>query len=90
MDHLSRLLMQSKKEKTSKGMYIVGFVWYDPGKKKTIASGTIWDGIARSGGEVFYSEHDTLEEALTACEHVEARYANSICVNYLMDLPDFL
>ena len=85
MNHINKLLQRARRAKDGKGKYIIGFVNYDPEKMKFIASGTIWDGIAGSGGEGFYSEHDTTDEALKACEAVAALYPNSENVNFVVD-----
>lgn len=85
MDKITRLLMKVKQAKGGQGMHILGFVDYDPEKKVYTASGTIWDGVAGSGGEPFYSEHDSPEEALAACEAVAARYPGCENINFIMD-----
>ena len=85
MPRIDRLLQRARRAKDGKGKYILGFVEYDPEKKKYTAAGRIWDGVAGSGGEGFYSEHETLEEAVAACETVAAKYPNAENVNFLMD-----
>ncbi|MDD6308788.1 MAG: hypothetical protein PUB07_05515 [Clostridia bacterium] len=85
MQHINRLLRIAKTAANGKGKRILGFVDYDPEKKKFTASGTIWDGVAGSGGEGFYSEHDTQEEAIAACEAVAAKYLNSENINIIID-----
>ena len=66
-------------------MYVMGFVEYDTIKLKFTASGTIWNGVAGSGGEPFYSEHSTLDEAVEACEAVAAQYPNAENINFILD-----
>lgn len=85
MNHINRLLMQARRAKGGEGMHVLGFVDYDPEKKVYTASGTIWNGVAGSGGDPFYSEHSTPEEALAACEAVAASYPGSENINFYMD-----
>lgn len=85
MDKITRLLAKVKQARNGQGMHILGFVDYDPEKKVYTASGTIWNGVAGSGGEPFYSEHSTPDDALAACEAVAARYPNSENINFIMD-----
>lgn len=85
MDRITRLLMKVKQATDGQGMHILGFVDYDPEKKVYTASGSIWNGVAGAGGEPFYSEHNSQEEALAACEAVAARYPGSENINFYMD-----
>lgn len=85
MNHINRLLMQTKRARNGKAKHILGFVDYVLEKKKFTASGTIWDGVAESGGKSFYSEHDNQEDAIAACEAVAARYPNSENITFIID-----
>lgn len=85
MNHITRLLMRAKQARNGKGMHILGFVDYNLAKQKYTASGAIWDGVEGSGGESFYSEHDTADEALAACEAIAAKYPDSENLNFIMD-----
>ncbi len=85
MKHIDRLLRRVKAAANGKARYILAFVEYDPDKRKYTAAGTIWDGVAGSGGEGFYSEHDTPEEAEAACEAVISKYSNAETANILID-----
>ena len=85
MNQINRLLKKARITKNGKGMHILGFVDYDTEKGRYTASGTIWNGVAGSGGESFYSEHDTPEEAVAACEAIAARYPGCENLNFIMD-----
>ena len=85
MNHINRLLRQARNAVNGKGKYIIGFVDYDPQKKKFTASGTIWNGVKESGGDRFYSEHDTQDEAIAACEAVAAQNPGSENINFIID-----
>lgn len=85
MKHINRLLMQARTAKNGKGMHVLGFVDYSEEKRCYTAKGTIWDGVFGSGGESFYSEHETEEEALAACEAVAARYPNCENLNFITE-----
>jgi len=83
MKHINRLLMQVRTAKNGNGMHVIGFIDYDPEKRGFIAKGTIWDGVPGSGGESFYSEHATQEEAIAACEAIAAKYPNCENLNFV-------
>ena len=85
MKHINRLLMQARTAKNGKGMHVMGFIDYDPAKRCFIAKGTIWDGVAGSGGESFCSEHKTQEEAIAACQAIAAKYPGCENLNFIMD-----
>ncbi len=85
MQYITRLLMRAKKIAAGEGKYILGFVDYDIEKKLFTASGSIWDGVPGSGGEPFYSEHSTQEEAVAACEAVAAKYPGCENINFIID-----
>lgn len=77
MNHVDRLLIQVKQAKSGKNKRIVGFVDYDEEKKVYTASGTIWDGVNGSGGDSFYYECPTPEEAIRAFNEVVERCPNA-------------
>lgn len=85
MNHINRLLQKARRAKNGNGKYVMGFIEYDPINKKFIASGSIWDGVAGSGGVSFCSEHDTQAEALVACETIAAQHPGSDNINFIMD-----
>ena len=85
MNHINRLLLQARRAKNGNGAYVMGFVEYDPDKKVFTASGRVWDGVAGSGGETFYSEHSTENEAVAACEAVAAQYPGAENINFIID-----
>ena len=85
MNHIDRLLLQAKRARGGMAKHILGFVDYDFGREKFTASGTIWDGVEGSGGELFYSEHDTKEQALAACAAVAALYPSCENINFLLE-----
>lgn len=85
MNHINRLLMQARTAKNGKGMHVLGFVDYDIEKGCFTASGTIWNGIPGGGGDSFYSEHATPEDAVAACEAIAARYPDCENINFIMD-----
>lgn len=85
MNHINRLLRKARRAKNGNGMYVIGFVEYDHAKNVFTASGRVWDGKPGTDGETFYSEHNTLDEAIAACEAVEAQYPKAENVNFIID-----
>ena len=85
MKHLNRLLMQARAAKNGNGMHVLGFVERSVTKRCYTAKGTIWDGVFGSGGESFYSEHETEEEAIEACKAITARYPGCEELNFVCD-----
>lgn len=85
MNQLTRMLAKARAVKNGNGKWIMGFVDYDPEKKVYTASGNIYDCVAGSGSESFYSEHDNPDDALAACEAVAARYPNAENINFIID-----
>lgn len=82
MKHINRLLMQARTAKNGNGMHVLGFVEYSTSKQCFTAQVTIWDGVPGTG-ENQYSEHETEEEALAACEAVAARYPGCENINFI-------
>lgn len=76
--------MKAKRAKNGNGMHVLGFIDYDTEKRCYTASGTIWNGVPGTA-DSFYSEHETAEEAIAACEAVAARYPNCENLNFIYD-----
>ena len=86
MRNIERLLARARNIRTGGGRYIMAFVDYDPVKGKYTASCNVWDGVKGSGGEHYYSEHDTAEAAEAACETIFAQYPGAESTHLFVDV----
>lgn len=77
MRNIERLLARARNIHCVNGRYIMAFVDYDPAKGCYTASCNVWDGVNGTGGENYYSEHDTAEAATNACEALFAQYPSA-------------
>lgn len=85
MRTIERLLARAKAVKGSDVRDILAFVEYSPDKQRYTASGTLWNGRTKADGETFYSEHETPEEALAACEAIANKYPSAETVKIFID-----
>lgn len=85
MNHINRLLMKARRIASGTGMHILGFVDYNTENQKYTATVQVWDGVPGSAGDPLYSEHDTKEEAIAACDAIAAQYPNSEKITLIMD-----
>ena len=86
MKHINRLIMQLKQAKNGNGMHLLAFVEYDCKKRMYVAKVTIWNGIPGTGCERLLGEHETMEEAMVACDNVAADYPGC---EYILFTEDF-
>ena len=85
MEHISQLLVRARKiTANSNKAFIFGIVEYRPDLNKFTAGGTITSKNSETVKQ-FYSEHDSKEAALSACEAIAAQYPNAENVNFIID-----
>lgn len=86
MRTIERLLARARElQNGANGRYMIGFVEWRPERQCFTASGTVWDGKPGTGGEHFYSEHESMTAAQNACNAIAAQYPGADNITFFID-----
>ena len=85
MKQIDRLLRYAKKMHSSAGKSLLVSIEYRDDLRKFVAGGTEYDSKGVSCGKGFLSEHDTLQDALSAVDMLTSQYQSANKITFIID-----